>query len=134
MSARRFSLCPQLWKLTQRSAQPPKFSSLCTHLQTRGLTLSHGLPTCTCLRKCTHRLKGDKRTEASRETSPSSQSQHPHVNHKNNKYPAALVAPLIFPRIFASLKLFSCRSLHYRLFKVIRAIMKLFWGSAIICL
>lgn len=25
MSARRFSLCPQLWRLTQRSAQPPSF-------------------------------------------------------------------------------------------------------------
>lgn len=25
MSARRFSFCPQLWRLTQRSAQPPSF-------------------------------------------------------------------------------------------------------------
>lgn len=31
MSARRFSLCPQLWRLTQRSAQPPSFLP-CAHI------------------------------------------------------------------------------------------------------
>lgn len=44
------------------------------------------------------------------------------------------MALLIFPRISAPLKLFSCRVLHYGLFKVISVITEPFFGSTIICL
>lgn len=44
------------------------------------------------------------------------------------------MALLIFPRISAPLQLFSCRVLHYGLFKVISVITEPFFGSTIICL
>lgn len=92
------------------------------------------LPTCACLRNRIHRFKSAQRIEDTWVTSPSSQSQYHQQSMKIINTPPALVALLIVPRIFASLKLFSCRVLHYGLFKVISVITEPFFGSTIICL